>query len=501
VVARLGCDDARRGAGDVHRGEQPDEDERTPDHQVFAPEAGPQLPERQVLGRGSARGRFGGPTAEAEQSRREADRRHPTRPQGPDARPVGDERLQRIERLVRGEIGGERLVQADKERPCDPACRCGERHRNTAQRQRPAIQKDEFGEVCVALRLHRGIVGSLPMPRTSRPSARTMRVATYNILLGGERRRELVHDVLARIDADVVALQEVREVDPIRDIARDLGMELLVGAPSDPDSLMHTAILTRLPVRAWRNRRHHGRMLRSHLHCEVETGGTDLPTLGVHCVHLAARFGERNKGEARRIREIGAVLTDIAHETALPHMLIGDFNALAPSDDILATAFFRRMNDLRRAGLLVVASNGTLAPLELEDEGGVSEVADRWRRAGVDPRLIGGIPVLPRLVSPLTAGIPVSRAMDRLLGRFIERWTVERLLKEGYVDCYRQVHPRARGLTCATWQLAARVDYVFATRDLAEHVVNADVVGGRTWPDADAAAASDHYPVVAEFSV
>jgi endonuclease/exonuclease/phosphatase family metal-dependent hydrolase len=306
--------------------------------------------------------------------------------------------------------------------------------------------------------------------------------------------------VLRRIDADVVALQEVREVDYVRDLAADLGMEIFLGEPSDPDSPMHTAILTRLPVRAWRNRRHHGRMLRSHLHCDVETGGGEVPVVGIHCLHLAARFGDRNKGEARRIREIGAVLTDIADEPALPHMLIGDFNALSPGDDILATSFFRRMNDLRRAGLLVVGSNGILTPLAPHDEDG-NGLADRWRRAGVDPRLLGGIPALPRVVAPLTVGLPVSRAMDRFLGRLIERWTVERLLEEGYVDCYRDVHPRARGLTCATWQLSARVDYVFATPDLAAHVVGADVVGGRTWPDPDAAVASDHYPVVADFSV
>jgi exonuclease III len=104
-------------------------------------------------------------------------------------------------------------------------------------------------------------------------------------------------------------------------------------------------------------------------------------------------------------------------------------------------------------------------------------------------------------VSPLTVGLPVSRAMDRLMGRLIERWTMERLLSEGYVDAYRRIHPRARGLTCATWQLSARVDYVLATRDLAPCITGADVVGGRTWPDPDAAVASDHYPVVAELSV
>jgi endonuclease/exonuclease/phosphatase family metal-dependent hydrolase len=339
------------------------------------------------------------------------------------------------------------------------------------------------------------------MSRTRTAPQRALRVATYNILLGGERRREIVSGVLRRIDADVIALQEVRELDPIHELAEDLGMNALIGEPSDPDSVMHTAILTRMKVRTWRNRPHHGRMLRSHLHCEIETGGRRVPVLGIHCVHLAARFGERNKGEARRIREIGAVLTDIEHEPPLPHVLIGDFNALSPGDAILATAFFRRMNELRRAGLLVSGANGTLIPLVAAGDGDPREIEDRWRRAGVDPRLLGGIPVLPRVVSPLTAGVPVSRAMDRFLGRLIERWTVERLLSEGYVDCYRRVHPRARGLTCATWQLAARVDYVFATPDVASGVVTADVVGSRTWPDPDAAAASDHFPVVADFSV
>jgi endonuclease/exonuclease/phosphatase family metal-dependent hydrolase len=402
---------------------------------------------------------------------------------------------------MRSKLCGERLVQAHEQRAGHAARRSGDRNHDTAQRQRSAIEKDKLGQMCVALWLHRGIVSSLPMSRTRTAPQRALRVATYNILLGGERRRELVFNVLRRIDADVIALQEVRELDRIRELADSLGMDVLIGEPSDPDSVMHTAILTRMKVRTWRNRRHHGRMLRSHLHCEIETGGATVPVLGVHCLHLAARFGERNKGEARRIREIGAVLTDIENEPALPHVLMGDFNALSPGDDILATAFFRRMNVLRRAGLLVAGANGTLIPLVTPEDGDPTEIEDRWRRAGVDPRLLGGIPVLPRVVSPLTMGIPVSRGMDRFLGRLIERWTVERLLSEGYIDCYRQVHPRARGLTCATWQLAARVDYVFATPDVASGVLSADVVGGRTWPDPDAASASDHFPLVAEFSV
>jgi endonuclease/exonuclease/phosphatase family metal-dependent hydrolase len=464
-------------------------------------EAGAELAEAALLRRGPTRWRLRGAVAESKQRRSETQRRHPAGPRGASARSRGDQRLQRIERDVRGELRGQGLVQAHQQRAGDTACRSGDRNDDATQRDRSAIQKDKLSEMCVALGLHRGIVSSLPMSRTRTAPKRALRVATYNILLGGERRGELVSNVLRRLDADVIALQEVRELDRIHQLADDLGMQALIGEPSDPDSVMHTAILTRMKVRTWRNRRHHGRMLRSHLHCEIETGGARVPVLGVHCVHLAARFGERNKGEARRIREIGAVLTDIENDPKLPHVLIGDFNALAPRDDILATAFFRRMNTLRRAGLLVSGANGTLIPLVTADGADPSGIEDRWRRAGVDPRLLGGIPVLPRVVSPLTAGIPVSRAMDRFLGRLIERWTVERLLSEGYVDCYREVHPRARGLTCATWQLAARVDYVFATPDVATGVLNADVVGGRTWPDPDASAASDHFPVVVEFAV
>src|SRR6202051_2639958 len=201
------------------------------------------------------------------------------------------------------------------------------------------------------------------MSRTRKNTPRTIRVATYNILLGGERRRDLVRNVLRRVDADVIALQEVHEVDRAGDLARELDME----------------------------------MFPSHLHCDIETGGTELPLIGVHCLHLAARFGDRNKGEARRIREIGAVLTDIADEPALPPLLIGDFNALSPGDDILATSFFRRMNDLRRAGLLVVGPNGILVPLAPDANGTDDGLADRRRRAGGDPRPLGGIPVRPRL--------------------------------------------------------------------------------------------------------
>lgn len=327
-----------------------------------------------------------------------------------------------------------------------------------------------------------------------------VRVATYNILWGGARRERLIHDVLERIDADVVALQEVCDVDMVRTLARRLHMDVMLGEPSDPTSF-HVAILSRLPVRSWRNRRHEGRMLRSHLHCEVETGGSAIPVFGVHCVHLAARFGERAKGEARRMRELTAVLGGIDAAPALPHLLIGDFNSLSPGDNVAATAFFRRYNALRRAGLVVEREGGYIGPTPRREGDDDSELDERWRAAGVDPRLDVGVPYLPRMVGRVTNGLPVSDALDRVLSRFIERWTTERIASRGYVDCYRRKHPRAHGYTCATWLPAARVDYVFATPDLAEQLVHCDVVGTRGHADPDVAVASDHFPVVADFAV
>jgi endonuclease/exonuclease/phosphatase family metal-dependent hydrolase len=337
------------------------------------------------------------------------------------------------------------------------------------------------------------------MPRTRARPSRVLRLATYNVLVGGAGRENLIRSVLKRIDADVVALQEVCNSNLATSIAGAFHMTCAVGEPSDKEMSCATALLSSRPVRATRHNQHPGRMLRSHLRVEVETGWPDMPVIGVHCLHLAARFGERAKGEARRMRELTLVLDQIAREPQLPHVLIGDFNSIAPGDDVAATRFFRRLNALRRAGLVVTRDDGYMGPA-LATEDGDRDWDGDWLAAGVDSRLVPGVPLLPRLVGPLTMGLPQSHAIDRFMGRFIERWTVERLLSLGYVDCFRRKHPRAHGHTCATWSPAARVDYVFATPDLAAKLIGCDVVGDRRWADADAHIASDHFPLVADFS-
>jgi len=339
----------------------------------------------------------------------------------------------------------------------------------------------------------------MPTTTSDGAAAPRLRVLTYNILLGGQGRGERIGRVLQRSGADVVALQEASDLGLVRELAQGLGMRMVVAKPNDASKL-NLAVLSRLPVTRWRAHRHPGRMLRAHLECEVAVQAPGLPRLRIHCIHLAARFGEKNKGEARRMRELEAILGDIARSGAAPHLLLGDFNSLAPGETVAATAFLTRMAELRRKGLLVRGLDG----LVTAQQPGADDVAatDRWLAAGVHPELHAGLPRLPWVVGPLTGWWPRHPMTDRVLNRFIERWTVPELLDAGYVDCYRAVHPDGAGYTCATWLPAARVDYVFADVRMAPRLIACDVVGlDGGGDDPDVLGASDHFPVVAEFAL
>jgi len=339
----------------------------------------------------------------------------------------------------------------------------------------------------------------MPVPRrrpppTARPA---LRVLTYNLLFGGTRRQHLISAVLRRADADVIALQEASDTAFVERLAEELGMEAIIGEPSDRLSSLNLALLTRLPILRWRNRQHRGHMLRSHLECDVATPGGGA--LRLHCVHLIASFGEKANGEVRRLRELNVALEGVNRGKPLPHLILGDFNAVAPGDVPASTLFLTRMAKLRRAGLVVRRPDGQMGPRLCADEGPGLE--DAWQAAGVDPRLDVGVPILPRVFSSMTGRLPLSSGIDRFIARHIEHWTVERLLDLGYTDCYRTSHPRAPGYTCATWLPAARIDYVFASPELVPALERCEVIGSRGWPDPDILVASDHHPLVAEFAL
>jgi endonuclease/exonuclease/phosphatase family metal-dependent hydrolase len=325
-----------------------------------------------------------------------------------------------------------------------------------------------------------------------------LRVVTYNILLGGAGRGERIAAVLERTGADVIALQECADLDLVRELASRLSMEVLIGESSDGTDL-NLAILTRLPVRRWRNHRHPNVMLRSHLECEVGTGTRALPRVRIHCLHLAARFGERTHGEVRRMAEIQAVLDDIGRAREMPHLITGDLNTIAPGDNVAASAFLARMAELRRAGVVVRGLDGLLSPIE-RGSAAEEEVAVRYQRVGIAPELDVGLPRLPWILTPFTEVLPRLPYTDRFLNANIQRWTVEALLEAGYTDCYRRLHPSGdEGYTCATWMPAARIDYTFADARMATRLLDCAVIGTDRHPDPDVETASDHLPLRTDF--
>jgi endonuclease/exonuclease/phosphatase family metal-dependent hydrolase len=77
------------------------------------------------------------------------------------------------------------------------------------------------------------------------------------------------------------------------------------------------------------------------------------------------------------------------------------------------------------------------------------------------------------------------------------KWrTIQMVLDAGYADAYRLHHDPEVGHTFPTWAAHLRLDYVFVPAAFAERVVACDVVHA-----AEGAAASDHYPVVADLRI
>ena len=78
---------------------------------------------------------------------------------------------------------------------------------------------------------------------------------------------------------------------------------------------------------------------------------------------------------------------------------------------------------------------------------------------------------------------------------YITRWSLRALLDEGYVDCFRKMHPKKDGFTLPSPHPQVRLDYIFATPLLAEALRECRVIT----PPGKVASASDHLPVLAEF--
>ena len=147
----------------------------------------------------------------------------------------------------------------------------------------------------------------------------TLRILSYNIRRGGAGREEPLAAVIRSVNADVVVLEEATRPAVVERLARETGMQDWVSR--EGKSL---AFMSRQPVAKFAARQP---AISRHAFLEIVPSTASWRVFGVHLSAVHAAWTER-----RRLFELRALLRAVAASGKGPHVLIGDFNTVAPGD-------------------------------------------------------------------------------------------------------------------------------------------------------------------------
>ena len=148
-----------------------------------------------------------------------------------------------------------------------------------------------------------------------------LRLLSYNIRYGGTGREDALSATIAAWNPDVVLFQEATRPDVIERIAGRTGMQQC--ATFEQQSL---GFMSREPVEHYEW--HRPRFSR-HAFLDVVPAGTSARLFGVHLSAVHAAWTER-----RRLLEIRALLRSIHRHREGFHVITGDFNTLAPGEEL-----------------------------------------------------------------------------------------------------------------------------------------------------------------------
>lgn len=146
-----------------------------------------------------------------------------------------------------------------------------------------------------------------------------VRLLSYNIRFGGIGREELLSKVINSCEPDVVILQEAIHPDVVKRLA--IACKMKEWGSRRGHSL---GFLSRIEIRSheW----HHARFAkRAYLELQLPQSG-----MRIFGVHLAAIHS--NITEHRRVYELKSLLQDILAQHPGFHVIVGDFNTLAPGE-------------------------------------------------------------------------------------------------------------------------------------------------------------------------
>jgi len=294
------------------------------------------------------------------------------------------------------------------------------------------------------------------------------RVLSYNILLGGMRREKELATMIQSVQPDIVGLVEATNPHIVEELASQLGMQFCLSGCSRGLRDWNIAVLSKLPIIETRVHTHPGIFTRRHL-LEVELEETNGEHLTVFVTHLTASFFRGMESVRKRRREVEEILNIMAPRQGTPHLVMGDFNSKAHGEDFQGSALLRYFRSQRTSQYPRPTPGGR--------KGFMRYVFTRILRLAI--------------YSPVL--IPLA---DRL-SRIYAHGGIDLLIKAGYVDCFRQMHPHDQGFTFHTARPVGRIDYIFASPELASRLTDSKVIteGGGI----SGTLASDHFPVYAEF--
>jgi exodeoxyribonuclease-3 len=146
-----------------------------------------------------------------------------------------------------------------------------------------------------------------------------LRVMSYNIRFGGVGRERRIADVIRQVGPDIVMLQEATREAGVREIAEFAGMPYWAARQGHSP-----AFVSRLSVEHYEW--HHCRGMQRPF-MEVKLADSDLTLYNIHLRATHSNYTERG-----RMREVRALLGHLKERERGFHLLVGDFNTLAPGE-------------------------------------------------------------------------------------------------------------------------------------------------------------------------
>lgn len=149
----------------------------------------------------------------------------------------------------------------------------------------------------------------------------SLRLLSYNIRLGGSGREMAIASVIKSCEADLVILEEATRPDVVQRLSKQCGMTSWGALHGDS-----LAFLSRIELanHSWHEARYARRR-----YLEIVLPGSASRIFGVHLSAIHSNLTER-----RRLIELKSVLAGIAQHQHGFHVVTGDFNTLAPGEQL-----------------------------------------------------------------------------------------------------------------------------------------------------------------------